>query len=207
MGLLSKNYQIFVHELNKLLSCDSPFNLSQSFFPLFFEFLKKEIVNPENIDEKDLGKITSYFRRFFDPIIYGQGPVSLENIFILCSNRNEQWNLESIQYELLLANKGLNFFNSGVIDNANSVIDNCENFESENIIFICTSQMSDEKRKCNEIINGIINSLGPNQRLILVGSTDFSEVDLKNNNNIEFLFNIQGLDRFITYLCSTSFLS
>ena len=112
----------------------------------------------------------SYFRKFFRPVLYGQTSQGIENMFILCSHKNQFWELESIQYELLLANKEINFFNCGNIKSAKSLNEICDHFESEHIIYVCSSELSEKINLDHEFINELINLLGPNKKLILLGN-------------------------------------
>ena len=89
-------------------------------------------------------------------------------MFILCSSYNNYWELESIQYELLLAEKEIPFFNGGVIKNGKDLKIMENNLECKNIIYFCNSQLDFENKDQNNNVNEIINNLNPNQNLILV---------------------------------------
>ena len=168
--------------------------VSLSFFSGLFEYMKEMILS-NTLEEKQIISMTPYFRRFFNPLIYGQYSKKLDDLFVLCSGPNKFWNLESIQYELLLAEKDLVSFNAGIVEDANEIAKIIDNFESRNIVYICGSQLVNEKKNNENFINKLIEKLRPKQKLILVGMIDFSSLNIRKNNQVEVSLNVHGLER------------
>ena len=155
----------------------------------------KEMISSNNLEESQIKSMTPYFRRFFNPLIYSQVSKSLDELFILCSGKNRFWDLESIQYELLLAEKDLVSFNAGVIEDENEITKIFDNFESRNFVYICGPQLVDENEDNAAVINKIIKKLSPKQKLILVGMIDFSTLNISDSDQVEVSLNIHGLER------------
>tara|TARA_Y100001954_G_scaffold146020_1_gene155421 strand:- start:2500 stop:4251 length:1752 start_codon:yes stop_codon:yes gene_type:complete len=194
IALTSRNEKILIHELHKINKGPLIMGVSLSFFSGLFEYMKEMILS-NTLEEKQIISMTPYFRRFFNPLIYGQNSKKLEDLFILCSGPNKFWELESIQYELLLAEKDLVSFNAGIVEDANEIAKIIDNFESRNIVYICGSQLVDEKRNNENFINKLIEKLRPKQKLILVGMIDFSSLNIRKNNQVEVSLNVHGLER------------
>ena len=205
MALASKNDQILIHELHKLNLGGLNPGLSLDFFSILFEYMK-ELMTTNALKEKELKNIGNYFRKFFGPIIYSQISKKMDDVFILCTGKNNFWELESIQYELLLAEKELNFFNIGEVKEGKVIEQASKNFNSRNIIYVCKPQIEEERGDDRVVINEIIGKLNPKQKLILVGTIDFTGIDINKNDQVEVSLNIQGLDRqlinIIKYLSS-----
>ena len=196
MALSSKKDQIIIHELNKINLNDGDHNFSLDFFSNLFSYMN-ELILSKSLEEERLKNIGLYFRKVFNSFIYTQITKKVNDCFILCSGENHFWDLESIQYELLLTENDLNYLNIGEVKDGKNIEKISKNFDSQSIIYVCSSQLKFEKLDNKKEINKIIEKLGPKQKLILVGTIDFSEINIDKNDQVEIYLNIKGLERHL----------